>query len=58
MAAVGEKVELVEALLDRGAYNDGARVSKQPGRCCPTGCQIAELPGLDARPTPALSPAE
>ena len=55
---VGEKVELVEALLDRGAYNDGARVSKQPGRCCPTGCQIAELPGIDARPTPALSPAE
>ncbi|MEX0924285.1 MAG: 4-hydroxyphenylacetate 3-hydroxylase N-terminal domain-containing protein [Rhodovibrionaceae bacterium] len=55
---VGEKVELVEALLDRGVYDDGTRVSKQPGRCCPTGCQIAELPGIDAKPGRAADAAE
>ena len=33
-----EKVELVERLLDRGVLADGRRVSKQPGRCCETGC--------------------
>jgi 4-hydroxybutyryl-CoA dehydratase/vinylacetyl-CoA-Delta-isomerase len=43
---VGEKVELVERLLDRGVAGEGAglpsirrRVSRQPGRCCDTGCQ-------------------
>jgi aromatic ring hydroxylase len=37
---VMEKVELVESLLDRGILADGRRVSKQPGRCCPTGCEV------------------
>jgi 4-hydroxybutyryl-CoA dehydratase/vinylacetyl-CoA-Delta-isomerase len=55
---VGEKVELVEALMDRGVYDDGTRVSNQPGRCCPTGCQIAELPGIDAAPARSLNAAE
>lgn len=36
---VAEKVELVARLLDRGALADGRRVSRQPGRCCPAGCQ-------------------
>ncbi|HSO42772.1 MAG TPA: 4-hydroxyphenylacetate 3-hydroxylase N-terminal domain-containing protein [Rhodospirillales bacterium] len=36
---VMEKVALVERLLDRGLLADGRRVSKQPGRCCPTGCE-------------------
>ncbi|HEX7007829.1 MAG TPA: 4-hydroxyphenylacetate 3-hydroxylase N-terminal domain-containing protein [Alphaproteobacteria bacterium] len=36
---VMEKAELVERLLDRGVAADGRRVSKQPGRCCPTGCE-------------------
>lgn len=36
---VAEKVELVENLLDRGVLADGRRVSKQPGRCCATGCE-------------------
>lgn len=36
---VMEKVELVESLLDRGVLADGSRVSKQPGRCCVTGCE-------------------
>ncbi|HEY0834828.1 MAG TPA: 4-hydroxyphenylacetate 3-hydroxylase N-terminal domain-containing protein [Azospirillum sp.] len=37
---VMEKVELVESLLDRGVADEGRRVSKQPGRCCPTGCEV------------------
>ena len=37
---VMEKVELVETLLDRGVLDQGERVSKQPGRCCPTGCEV------------------
>ena len=38
------KVELVETLLDRGLLADGRRVSKQPGRCCATGCEVPSLP--------------
>jgi len=41
---VGEKMELVERLLDRGVLDEGQRVSKQPGRCCPTGCEVPSLP--------------
>lgn len=42
---IGEKVELVERLLDRGALDEGQRLSKQPGRCCVTGCDVpAALP--------------
>ena len=41
---VMEKVQLVESLLDRGVLDEGRRVSKQPGRCCPTGCQAPEPP--------------
>lgn len=33
-----EKATLVESLLDRGVLDKGQRVSKQPGRCCATGC--------------------
>src|ERR1700692_2167905 len=51
---VMEKVELVERLLDRGVMDEGKRVSKQPGRCCATGC---EVPSLPAPPTDAQSPA-
>ncbi len=36
---VMEKVALVETLLDRGITDEGKRVSKQPGRCCATGCE-------------------
>ncbi|RDI61276.1 4-hydroxyphenylacetate 3-hydroxylase family protein [Microvirga subterranea] len=35
-----EKVELVENLLDQGVLEEGRRVSKQPGRCCATGCEV------------------
>ncbi len=41
---VGEKIELVERLLDRGVLADGRRVSKQPGRCCATGCEVPSIP--------------
>jgi 4-hydroxybutyryl-CoA dehydratase/vinylacetyl-CoA-Delta-isomerase len=41
---VMEKVELVERLLDRGVLDTGQRVSKQPGRCCATGCEVPTLP--------------
>lgn len=37
---VMEKVALVESLLDRGVLADGSWVSKQPGRCCVTGCEV------------------
>lgn len=41
-----EKMELVESLLDRGILDEGRRVSKQPGRCCATGCEVPEPPAL------------
>ena len=50
---VMEKVELVENLLDRGVLADGRRVSKQPGRCCPTGC---EVPSPDVAPVRSEMP--
>jgi 4-hydroxybutyryl-CoA dehydratase/vinylacetyl-CoA-Delta-isomerase len=52
---VGDKVDLVERLLDRGVAGDGAvgggsaglpsirrRVSRQPGRCCDAGCDAPQ----------------
>jgi 4-hydroxybutyryl-CoA dehydratase / vinylacetyl-CoA-Delta-isomerase len=41
---VMEKVELVEGLLDRGVLDKGQRSSRQPGRCCATGCEVPKLP--------------
>ena len=41
---VGEKREIVERLLDRGVLDTGERTSKQPGRCCVTGCEVPALP--------------
>ncbi|MGD9802756.1 MAG: 4-hydroxyphenylacetate 3-hydroxylase family protein [Hyphomicrobiaceae bacterium] len=40
---VGEKAAMVEQLLDRGALDEGKRVSKQPGRCCITGCEVPAI---------------
>ena len=39
-----ERIELVERLLDRGVLDEGRRASKQPGRCCATGCEVPSLP--------------
>src|SRR6201991_2530179 len=47
---VMEKIELVEGLLDRGILEEGRRVSKQPGRCCVTGCEVPEPPQNAASP--------
>lgn len=55
---VAEKVEVVERLLDRGALDDGRRVSKQPGRCCPTGCEVPEPPAAVPEPAPLQVAAE
>lgn len=41
---VQDKVEVVERLLDRGVLDEGQRVSKQPGRCCVTGCDVPAPP--------------
>jgi 4-hydroxybutyryl-CoA dehydratase/vinylacetyl-CoA-Delta-isomerase len=40
---VGNKVDLVERLLDRGVLGDQARqitANRQPGRCCVQGCMV------------------
>lgn len=54
---VMEKVALVESLLDRGVVDDGRRVSKQPGRCCVTGCEVPKLPDARDAEEVALSAA-
>ncbi len=46
---VAEKIELVEALLDRGVLDDGRKISKQPGRCCATGCQPPKVAHVDPK---------
>lgn len=54
---VMEKVGLVESLLDRGVLDDGRRLSKQPGRCCATGCEVPSLPGSTGKPQGEISTA-
>ncbi len=47
---VEERVELVKRLLDRGVVADGEDSpsrDRQPGRCCPVGCQVPETPQLN-----------
>jgi 4-hydroxybutyryl-CoA dehydratase/vinylacetyl-CoA-Delta-isomerase len=53
---LGDKVELVERLLDRGVLHDESRAitrNRQPGRCCDMGCSqpdqaiMVPLPGID-----------
>ncbi|WP_291993684.1 4-hydroxyphenylacetate 3-hydroxylase N-terminal domain-containing protein [Candidatus Accumulibacter sp. ACC003] len=55
---VGEKVALVERLLDRGLVDDPVRPisrNRQPGRCCDSGCSppgqalMVPLPGRASR---------
>jgi 4-hydroxybutyryl-CoA dehydratase / vinylacetyl-CoA-Delta-isomerase len=46
---VGDKVRLVERLLERGVLSGGAGegaspLADQPGRCCDTGCRVPEVP--------------
>ena len=55
---LGNKVDLVERLLDRGVLADATRRitrNRQPGRCCVAGCQMSELgqpPQVTALPLP------
>ncbi len=54
---IGNKVDLVERLLDRGVLADATRKitrNRQPGRCCVAGCQMTELPATQAVPLPKL----
>jgi 4-hydroxybutyryl-CoA dehydratase/vinylacetyl-CoA-Delta-isomerase len=55
---VMEKVALVEDLLGRGVLDEGRRVSKQPGRCCVTGCEVPDLPAAAADNVPLVEAAE
>ena len=41
---VGEKADMVADLLDRGVLAEERRLSRQPGRCCATGCTAPKLP--------------
>jgi 4-hydroxybutyryl-CoA dehydratase/vinylacetyl-CoA-Delta-isomerase len=57
---LGNKVDLVERLLDRGVLADATRSitrNRQPGRCCVAGCQMTELPATQAVPLPAPAAA-
>ena len=39
---VADREDLVTQLIERGVYDQGQRVSKQPGRCCAKGCEAPE----------------
>ena len=44
---LGNKVDLVERLLERGVLTDDVRKitrNRQPGRCCIEGCQVPNAP--------------
>ena len=50
---VGNKVELVERLLNRGVLHDPARAitqNRQPGKCCDMGCSAPGQPVMVALP--------
>jgi len=45
--AIGNRVDLVERLLDRDILADATRKitrNRQPGRCCSTGCFTSDAP--------------
>ena len=53
---LGNKVDLVERLLDRGVLADATRKltrNRQPGRCCVAGCFGSETPQMVALPSPS-----
>jgi 4-hydroxybutyryl-CoA dehydratase / vinylacetyl-CoA-Delta-isomerase len=57
---LGNKVDLVERLLDRGVLADATRRitrNRQPGKCCATGCFAPDAPQMVALPRPAAKPA-
>jgi 4-hydroxybutyryl-CoA dehydratase/vinylacetyl-CoA-Delta-isomerase len=53
---VGNRVDLVERLLDRGVLHDETRAitrNRQPGRCCDTGCTTPGQPVMVPLPMPS-----
>ncbi|HRD91839.1 4-hydroxyphenylacetate 3-hydroxylase N-terminal domain-containing protein [Accumulibacter sp.] len=55
---VGEKVALVERLLDRGLVDDPSRPigrNRQPGRCCDSGCTQPGQPVMVPLPSAGVS---
>jgi len=58
---LGNKVDLVERLLERGIITDETRKitrNRQPGRCCDTGCVVPAAPQMTALPgRQAIEPA-
>ena len=50
---LGNKVDLVERLLERGILTDETRKitrNRQPGRCCDTGCVVPAAPQMTSLP--------
>src|SRR6185436_1322774 len=46
---IGNKVDLVERLLERGVLQDADRKitrNRQPGRCCAEGCEVPDAPQI------------
>jgi 4-hydroxybutyryl-CoA dehydratase / vinylacetyl-CoA-Delta-isomerase len=61
---IGNKVDLVERLLDRGVLADATRKitrNRQPGKCCATGCFAPDAPRMvtieDRRPGEGRGPS-
>jgi 4-hydroxybutyryl-CoA dehydratase/vinylacetyl-CoA-Delta-isomerase len=57
---IGNKVDLVERLLDRGVLADETRKitrNRQPGRCCATGCLVPEAPRMSRLPGGSEGPS-
>ena len=57
---LGNKVDLVERLLDRGVLADETRKitrNRQPGRCCATGCLAPDAAQRVALSPPIVNPA-
>jgi 4-hydroxybutyryl-CoA dehydratase/vinylacetyl-CoA-Delta-isomerase len=57
---IGDKVDLVERLLDREILADATRKitrNRQPGRCCATGCLAPDAPRTAALPQPRVGSA-
>jgi len=53
---LGNKVDLVERLLERGILTDETRKitrNRQPGRCCDTGCTVPTVRAMAALPDAA-----
>ncbi len=57
---IGNKVDLVERLLDRGVLADATRKitrNRQPGKCCAIGCFAEDAPQMVTLPRPRAKQA-